>query len=263
MESVAQYQLHLQQISDLFLINGGYLDNPGLYTGEMGLALFFARYARFTQNELYADFCYDLLDRVKRKIYKETSINYKAGLAGIGAVIEYLVQNDYFEADTDDILEDFDNRIFFTYNLSNLPVDQIADIGYYALWRLSGNSALKDATIKNVLSLVIEIIDDWNGKQQMTHPVLSFFSSENRNILFGNTMRQYWLQLCRQNKPYFLKEEAFTVFSDKITKNDFLNNRFLPLGIKDGLAGWGLSVLTRIDGDDSWLALFPNDLQPE
>jgi hypothetical protein len=42
------------------------------------------------------------------------------GLTGIGSTIEYLVQSGYLNANTDDMLEEFDKRIFFTYNLSNL-----------------------------------------------------------------------------------------------------------------------------------------------
>ena len=36
-----QIKSHLQRISSILLINGGFLDNPGLYTGETGLAVFF------------------------------------------------------------------------------------------------------------------------------------------------------------------------------------------------------------------------------
>jgi len=35
----------VRRISQILLINGGFMDNPGLFTGEMGLALFFFRYA--------------------------------------------------------------------------------------------------------------------------------------------------------------------------------------------------------------------------
>ena len=44
-------KLLLQQISDVLITTGGFLINPGLYSGEMGLVLFFARYARYIQND--------------------------------------------------------------------------------------------------------------------------------------------------------------------------------------------------------------------
>ena len=43
---------YIQRISNILLINSGFLDNPGLFTGEMGLVLFFFRYARYSKNEL-------------------------------------------------------------------------------------------------------------------------------------------------------------------------------------------------------------------
>jgi len=44
---------YLHRISNILLINGGFLSNLGLYSGNMGIVLFFYRYARLTQNEIY------------------------------------------------------------------------------------------------------------------------------------------------------------------------------------------------------------------
>ena len=93
----------IQKISDVLLMNGGFLSNPGLYTGEMGLVLFFTRYARYTQNDLYLDYAYGLMEKLQNRIHRDTSIDYKQGLSGIGSAIEYLVQNGFFEANTDEI----------------------------------------------------------------------------------------------------------------------------------------------------------------
>ena len=91
----------LQQIADVLLMNGGFLSNPGLYSGEMGLVLFFTRYARYTQNDLYLEYSYGLIEKLQNRIHRETPINYKQGLTGIGSSIEYLVQNSFFEVDTE------------------------------------------------------------------------------------------------------------------------------------------------------------------
>ena len=52
------------------------------------------------------------IEKIQNRIHQETPINYKHGLAGIGATIEYLVQEGYIEADTDDIPENIDDRLF-------------------------------------------------------------------------------------------------------------------------------------------------------
>jgi hypothetical protein len=143
-------QLILQLISNTLLINGSFLDNPGLYSGEMGLALFFSRYARFAQNELFSDYSFDLIEKIRNSIHQETPVNYKQGLAGIGSAIEYLVQNGYFKADTDIILEEIDDRIFSFDNLPYLSIDDLLGIGYYALWRMAGNSTRKRSIIETI-----------------------------------------------------------------------------------------------------------------
>ena len=134
----------LRQISDILLINGGFSGNLGLYTGETGLVLFFFHYARHTQNELYADYGFELIEKIQSRINKNSPTSYKDGLAGIGSAVEYLVQNGFIEADTDEILEDFDKQIIFSRDLALLPIEEINDLGYYAAWRMSGTSKQKD-----------------------------------------------------------------------------------------------------------------------
>ena len=67
-----QIQSYLQRISNILLLNGGFLNNPGLYSGEMGLALFFFRYAHFMQNKLYLDYSLDLIEKIQNRIHLET-----------------------------------------------------------------------------------------------------------------------------------------------------------------------------------------------
>ena len=47
---------HLQQISDMLILNGTVVACPGLIHGKIGLAIFFFNYARFTGIELYEDY---------------------------------------------------------------------------------------------------------------------------------------------------------------------------------------------------------------
>lgn len=218
------------QISDLLLINGGFLDHPGLYTGEMGVALFFTRYARYTRNDLYLDYSYDLMEKAQNNIHWDTSINYKHGLTGVGSAIEYLVQNRFIEADTDDVLEEFDNRIFFTYNLPYLPVEEIMDIGYYAGWRMSGNSSKKDMIRQNILSQI-------------------------ENALIERSVNPICLQINRTSTPIGFENKTFAHCQALIANNEFWNKN---IWLYDGLAGWGLSLLTELDGDDTWFPLIPN-----
>jgi len=224
-------QLILQQVSDVLLMKGGFLSNPGLYSGEMGLVLFFARYARYTQNNVYLEHSYGLMDKLQSRIHRDSPINYKEGLSGIGSTIEYLVQNGFFEADTDEVLQDFDKRIFFTYNMPYLPINNIIDIGYYATWRMSGNSSKKDFIRQTVLPQIEKVVHDY----------------------FGTTQ---WFQLYRKTKPKILTEKTYGHCLELIAQNNFWGK---DMGLQNGLAGWGMSLLTELNDDDSWTSLLPDD----
>lgn len=135
---------YLQRISHILLLNGWFLDNPGLYSGKMGLALFFFRYARHTQCELYSEYGFELIEKIQNSIHQETPINYKQGIAGIGAAIEYLVQKNYIKTCTDETLEEFDNRLLSIRNLPHLSFEDIISIAYYAVWRFYGSNSKKE-----------------------------------------------------------------------------------------------------------------------
>ena len=254
----------LQRISNTLMINGGFLDNPGLYAGEMGIVLFFSNYYFFTQNDLYLEYSIDLIEKIQNRINQDTPINYKHGLAGIGSAIEYLVQEGYIVADTDDILEDVDDRLFPIKDLSHLPMEDIFGIAYYAIWRLSGKSALKAILLKTVLPPIVNIMSEWFEKNDLVHhPLISFFKEvvayENFDIMQDHPF--LWNHLICRDSPY-LKTESYNSFGEYFSNNDYNSISKLDLGIQNGLAGWGLSLLTELEGYDLWIALFPNDLIP-
>jgi hypothetical protein len=258
---------YLHRISNILLINGGYLANPGLYSGEMGLVLFFYRYARLTQNEIYAEYGSVLLEKIQNKIHPNTSVNYKQGLSGIGSAIEYLTQNGYLNIDTDVVLEEMDKRIFFTFNLPYLPIDKIADIGYYALWRLSGNSAQKDIILKSVMPQIVHVMEEWQMNQNTINPAVSFFRDiilkKKQDSLHGQLIISSWLQLCRENNLNNSgNTKPFTHLLEYFSDNDSTTNNVFDLGFQNGLAGLGLFFISELDCDDSWYSLYPNNIIP-
>jgi hypothetical protein len=251
------YYASLHRIAHTLLINGGYLPNLGLYSGEMGIVLFFYRYARFTQNEIYAEYGADLLGKIQEKVNPNTAINYKQGLSGIGAVIEYLEQNGFLKIDTDDLLEDFDKRIFFTFNLPCLSIDKIADIGYYALWRLSGNSTRKDVILKSVMPQMVKVMEEWQRGQNVINPTVSFFRDLIMAGDFDRSIISNRIQLWHNNsgdaKPFMDILEPFSHHKSSMNIDH-------DLGFQSGLAGLGLHLISEFDRDDSWLSLFLPDL---
>jgi len=242
----------LQRISNTLIINGGFLGNPGLYTGDMGLVLFFFRYAGFTKNELYSAFSFDLIEKIQDRIHADTPIDYKLGITGIGSVFEYLVQNGFIEVNTDDILKDVDEKIFSPQNLPYLSLDELLGIGYYAFWRISGESFKKDDILKIILPQVVNFMEEKSKSHDYANPAIHFFkkivSPENTFNIHDIDRKPVWNHL---DSPIYSR------LLEQFSKSDSFGINEFDLGIQNGLAGLGLSLLTELDGDESWTSLFP------
>ena len=254
----------LKRISSTLIINGGFLDNPGLFSGEMGIVLFILRYARLTHNELFSDYGFNLIGKIQNNIHIETPIDYKQGLAGIGSAFEYLVQCKYIKADTDEVLEELDKRLFDLDSLSCLTVEEILGIGFYAIWRIAGKSKRKQTIIKTILPPFVWILERKCQNHDFTYPTVGFLKEivENENKMTV----QYFsdiplsLQISRKEYLYGLKETTFNSFLEQFSSNKYIVKRDFDLGLQNGLAGFGMALMTQLDGDDSWISLLPNDL---
>jgi len=104
------YMEKLSEISDALLKNTEKLkDGIGLMGGKAGVALFFFYYAQLTMEEKYVEYAHELITEIFDIINKESCFHtFAGGLAGVGWMMEHLVQNDFVEADTDEILQDLD-----------------------------------------------------------------------------------------------------------------------------------------------------------
>jgi len=109
----------VQNFTNTLLLKASFINNLGLMHGKMGISIYFFHLARQTKNQFYEDYAGELLDEISDEMAENIPIDFEYGLAGIGWGIEYLVQNKFIEADTDIVLEEFDNRIFreLIYNM--------------------------------------------------------------------------------------------------------------------------------------------------
>jgi len=159
-----------QRIINTLLLNASFIDNLGLMHGKMGISICFFHLARQTGNQIYEDYAGELIDEIYEEITTNTPVDFENGLAGIGWGIEYLVQNGFIEADTDEVLEEFDNRIFKEL-IYNTPkeiglLDGIIGIGVYYLKRIQNpTSSEKTPALTNKQTL-IHLIDELERKTQ-------------------------------------------------------------------------------------------------
>jgi hypothetical protein len=131
-------------------MNGSFTNNLGLFNGKMGIAIFMYKYARQIGNEIYEDYAGELIDEIFEEINTSTPVGFENGLTGVGWGIEYLVKNQFIEADTNEVLSEIDNVINKAMmQRSVLTVDDSDLFGYglYYLSRLRENQ--KDNNNRN------------------------------------------------------------------------------------------------------------------
>ena len=154
-----------QQIIHALLLNASFIDNLGLLNGKMGIAIYFFHLAREIKNQIYEDFAGELIDEIYEEITLNTPLDFENGLAGIGWGIEYLVQNGFIDANTDEVLEEFDDRLFreLVYNTPQEIglLNGLAGLGAYFLKRIQNpdSNDEKIATLTNKKTL-IHLIDE-------------------------------------------------------------------------------------------------------
>jgi hypothetical protein len=124
------------------LLNASFIDNIGLLNGKMGIAIFFYHYSRYCGNKIYEDYAGELIDEIYEEINSSTPVNFANGLTGIGWGIEYLIQNKFVDADSDEALAEIDNAVYLSMLNNPLLLDDGKDLfgyGLYCISRLLGH----------------------------------------------------------------------------------------------------------------------------
>lgn len=157
----------MDRIVNNLMVYASGINDLGLYHGKMGIILFFAHYARYTNESVYDDFAGNLLDDVFEKINTGLSIDFESGLAGIGWGIEYLLQNQFVEGSSNDILEEVDIKIMQhdIRRFRDLSIKTgIEGISYYVSKRI-------DSSLKNNEALPFDKIYLSEWKTAYNNPI--------------------------------------------------------------------------------------------
>jgi lantibiotic modifying enzyme len=135
------------------LDNNGLKDcNHGLLHGLTGITIFYYHLAKVTGIPDYEERADDLIGKVFSDLSLSVPADFENGLAGIGWGIEYLVRKGFAEGNTDEILEEADNKIFRILNEETLNSFDLTNglTGYliYLIYRLKNNKDLNSDAFK-------------------------------------------------------------------------------------------------------------------
>lgn len=164
-----------QNIINTILLNSSFINNLGLLNGKMGISICFYHLARQTGNPIYEDYAGELIDEIYEEIDISTSLDFENGLAGIGWGIEYLVQNNFIEADTNEVLEEFDKRLMpliYSFPSAIGLCNGLVGLGAYLLKRIqnsnSNNEEIQTLINKQLLVHLISELDRRISEQNVS-----------------------------------------------------------------------------------------------
>lgn len=218
-----------KRILHTLLIKSYYLSNLGFLSGKMGISLFFIHYFVKTNQPLFRDYAFDIIDKITEEVNQNTPLGLDSGMAGIGWGIEYLLRNKFVEGEGVDICEAIDYRIMQSdpRRIDNLSLETgLEGLLHYILAHLQGsiikNTSLPfdDTYLKDLYTAVCKI-SSYKLNNHMRVLVKSYkkFYEENENIYYCANLGTFTEKI-------------------KVSDNSICN---FPLGLRRGLAGYMLN----------------------
>ena len=258
----------IRYIADILIVNGTFVDCPGLLYGKMGIAIFFMHYFRHTKTDVYKEYATDLIKEIQNQIHADMSIDYGRGLSGIGVGIEYLAQNGFLNESTNDILQDIDNKITMSikpgYDDSCNMNEEIAGAGLYLLWRISNPESHKK---RNVLESLLRQAIDFITPENVNPDTYNLLISETHRLnLYPEETAVIIKELKKtadRKDEYIISrltdsQNKYIYHIDEGKENSYAYSMFdtkHEMGISGGMAGIGLYLLTWLNSDKSWYNL--------
>jgi lantibiotic modifying enzyme len=230
----------------------------GLFSGKMGICLYFYRQARLTKNKKYEDFAKKLFDSICNQVQVETISNLEKGLVGICYGIDYLIKEKFISKNAKDIIKSLDVKILKTNNISDLldvksnieinRIKLIVNISKYFCMRLKANnlSSNEHYLLKNYIIKSINKVDDVILSDLFNEPVL--FS------LTDYFLPSYLLLLSSAFELNFYNYKLIRIFNDltgrlKATYPLLQSNRLLlsaamrSIEVQKSMVGWKEHIL--------------------
>lgn len=217
----------LSRIARLLMLHSSFSVNLGLLNGKMGIALFFYHLSRYTGRKIYDDFAGELIDEIYEEIHDHYPTNFKDGFCGIAWGIEYLIQNRFVKANSNEVLCDIDKMIFErdVRKISDYTLDSgLEGIAHYVIARCTGKPRNDIVIPREYISELSSVLE--NAEKSEISVML-------KTILNGEFSIA---------KDTLLTEIALNV---KYNINNIFNDK-RSLGIRNnGYAGIGLNLIFK------------------
>lgn len=212
----------LQIIANILYINQHKINDTGILTGNMGIAIFLYHYARYCGCNAYEELADEFMDNIIRNRTSEVFYpNFLEGTSGLAWGFNYLIKNKFIEVEDDNILDDLENSLIRKLTVRN-TVKQTRDIdffgiGLYYMSKLNrGLICEKDITIINILLNKYQTMINKNKYQSAFdikyYNFLLYFLSE---ITKKNIKEKKVDSLLSVIRDILLKQIDFSIYSNE------------------------------------------------
>jgi len=103
----------LDEIASFFLSFNGYKHPSSIMGGDLGVAIFLAKYGKYAQNEQYINKAVEIVsncfDHIEQRFVPGSFCN---GLAGVGWGLRYMISNNLLEGDIDALTQGLEDVIY-------------------------------------------------------------------------------------------------------------------------------------------------------
>lgn len=126
---------HLTELQSYLHLNTSFSDDIGLVGGKVCSALFFSGHSDdYYRTDITFDFVSEILDQIG----PNSPYSYGQGIAGVGALLTYLATRGILDADVNELVEDFDQRLVKTINAGLVTDTGLTEgLSGYALYLLT------------------------------------------------------------------------------------------------------------------------------
>ncbi|GAA4275923.1 lanthionine synthetase C family protein [Aquimarina mytili] len=189
-------ELEKQLVTIHSILRDHYAENSevGVLSGISGISLFHFYYSKYLETDVHFDTGIEVLSESVHRINNGYNFpTYCTGIAGAGWVFDHLVEEDFVDLDTDELLSDLDEYLYgiMMSNIKEGNYDFLhgaIGYGYYFLkrYRNTKSDVLKERYVEYLLSLVsvLEQISE-NDKEGIKWPQVVHKKTEAQEYNFG------------------------------------------------------------------------------
>lgn len=224
----------IERIIHHLMLNSYFINDIGMWYGQMGVVLTIADYFRYTGNTIYLDAASTLLHHITKNIDNCKTLSFSSGLLGIGWGIEYLLHHDYIEGEGVNICKSIDQNIMEInpFRISDLSLESgIMGLLNYIIYHLQGAFEKKSKLP----------FDERYFKD--LHKLCIHLKKQNNSTAMNSLLDTYL---------HFFKYREINNYAPHLT--DFTNNSIInldnsinsyPIGLRTGLAGLVLNIINK------------------